>query len=445
MWRDLINECYRVGKGEPDWLNFETACGEGLIENVILYMPDVIWELYFEALQEDEYTISFADEEWNTYKALLYQDKDYDMGFAEEVNRLKSTRKSVTLLKYIGIDKYKINENEIVFPDYAYIPLHILYLQNREFFGLFTHGKKEGYKGEIVIKYGNLLERYDENAVFGYAYEKLTGVNLALLFANYFEEMFSYLGVRVLNPMTGEPEEDEQWEKNIDEYRKRLKDILVDLMTRLLKLPMVFGRILWAEIILQAFSMEERNFINKKMCGGVIYFINNLDILTYMEKKWKEFISEIEYKTEKERRSCLEKAIQNSYNQENVNGNTFESLEKSEIIDCDQFAKAGRLYEAYKREMKAEKQSHQKENSWRLEEVSWMGRWENIKELIEKVIITGKGANTEKKIGKYLKDEIETKPDEKMPIIFIKEDIIRKRKYQDIVQEFLVTALKKDK
>ncbi len=463
-WQDIMEECLKLGNNQPEWIELTGSAGCRVGENIVLYLPDVIWELYYETLQsKGKHTIFFGNKEWKKYEQLLWAERNRDMDFSAEARRLKVTRKSVTLLEFIAIDKYEMDENEITFPDSAYIPFHILYLENKEFFGLFTHGRKKNSSGEIIIKYGNLLNQYDENDIFRYTYEKLTGANLALLFAQYFKEMYSCFGMQVANLMTGEAENDEVWERNIDDNKTRLKNKMMDLMRKMLELPMIFGRILWAEIILQIFSARQQKYIkDNSNPDNILFCIKNKDVLNNIEKSMEEFDHALGYKYERDAEKSLHNTIRWYRAMEESKGESAEDweeimshikFEETFIEGEDKFARASRIYKSYKQEIISERKREKwakegtakEENlflSWKREEINWTGQWSTIKGLIEEIVAEGDDDSIRcAEIGKYLKKGIKKNPERKLPIIFIKEDVIKEPEYQEITEEFLIKAL----
>lgn len=262
MWSEFINTIYMDTKCESTGIyDCSSPRSNTIVKNVMLYVPDIILELYYEyLLGDEEYIIDYADEEWKKYLPLL-QSKHTECSFDSEVGMGKSRRKQVTLLKYIHVDKCKIDENTITFPDSVLIPFFILYLQNEDFFSLFIEGKKNNLKyGKNIIKFGNLLNQYDDNGIYGYTYERLTGVNTALLYANYYISMIDCLGVPVCDyDLKGI--EDEIWKRKQEEYRNQLKKDLLYLLEKIMKFPVIFGRIVWSEIILYSLYFEEIKYI----------------------------------------------------------------------------------------------------------------------------------------------------------------------------------------
>lgn len=313
MWSELINTIYMDVKWESTGIyDCSSPRSNTIVKNTMLYVPDIIWELYYEyLLRDEEYIINYADEEWKKYLPLL-QSKHPECSFDSEVGMGKSRRKRVTLLKYIHVDKCKIDENTITFPDSVLIPFFILYLQNEDFFSLFIEGKKNDLKyGKNIIKFGNLLNQYDDYGIYGYTYERLTGVNTALLYANYYISMIDCLGVPVCDyDLKGR--EDEIWKRNQEAYRCQLKKDLLYLLEKIMKFPVIFGRIVWSEIILYSLYFEEIKYIInnsvvtsppegcvdenyiKKSC--ILSRLKNGDIVEYMSKQIENFIKGIEFK-----------------------------------------------------------------------------------------------------------------------------------------------------
>lgn len=147
-WKEVMKGIYRDVECKPERIFDCALTGSGEItKNAMIYLPDIMWELYLEGLIDDDedYEIDYADEEWKEYSSLLYiydEDEAPEKTFAEKSGMLKSLRSKITLLNFIYPDKCKVEEDYVVFPNYAFIPLYILYLQNKDFLALFTFGDK---------------------------------------------------------------------------------------------------------------------------------------------------------------------------------------------------------------------------------------------------------------------------------------------------------------
>lgn len=143
MWSELINTIYMDMQCESIGIYGCTSLrNDTIVKNAMLYVPDIIRELYYKYLLDDEkYIIDYADEEWKKYSPLL-QNKHPEYSFDSEVGMAKSRRKRVTLLEYIHVDKCKVDENTITFPESVLIPFFILYLQNEDFFRFLFKGGK---------------------------------------------------------------------------------------------------------------------------------------------------------------------------------------------------------------------------------------------------------------------------------------------------------------
>lgn len=447
MWSELINTIYMDTQCESIGIYDCTSLrNDTIVKNAMLYVPDIIWELYYKYLLDDEkYIIDYADEEWKKYSPLL-QNKHPEYSFDSEVGMAKSRRKRVTLLEYIHVDKCKVDENTITFPESVLIPFFILYLQNEDFFSLFIQGRKNDLKyGKNIIKFGNLLNEYDDYGFYGYTYERLTGVNIALLFANYFVKMIDCLGLPVCDyDLKGI--EDEIWERNQKDYKERLKKALLYLLKKMMKFPMIFGRIVWSEIILHSFYVEEikyiigNSFVHSPSKGCVdenyikkscrLYQVRNGDIVEYMSTQIESFIREMEFKGfEAYSRICLYRELNAEIHQK------FDDL----------FQMSNEVYGLYK-ELVIERLNEKKIKKdilWRVKDIKAINQWGKIKKCAEK-IVSKRNKDTimgYEDIGWFVKKDIKNNPHNTIPIIFIMEDIINKKGFEKDVNDFLTQAL----
>lgn len=455
MWTELMNAIYEDAGCEKIYIyDCISAGNETIVKNAMLYLADIIWELYYDYLMEDEeeYYIEYMDEEWKKYIPLLEDGEKSVYSFYQQVGTRKSTRKRVTLLNYIHVDKCTVDEFTASFPDSILIPFFILYLQNRDFFSLFSSGKKYALRyGENTIKFGKILTRYDDFGIYGYLYEKLTGVNLALLFANYFIVMVKCLDLPVRDTQCNKIVEDEEWKRKETEYRCLLKTELIHLLERVIKLPMIFGRILWADIALCALYIEEKKYIVrcshldkepqreenclssdfiKKNCKFV--GLRNADVVEYILERIEALRKEMEFKgAEASMQRYLERIL-----------NAEKNVDK---VSQDRFEMSKEIYAIYKDAVmeRVKDQKVSKYGLWKPKNMEKLSQWESVKRYAEKVI-----SNREEgtiigceNIGTFVNKNIRNKPNDKIPIIFMRDDIIKSEEYAEEVNSFLTQAL----
>lgn len=265
--------------------------------------------------------------------------------------------------------------------------------------------------------------KYDNYHIFRYTYEKLTGVNLALLFANYFIDMTKRVGsLGMFDISKFEIGEDKEWKQNGKVYKEQLKKSLLGLLSEIMILPTVFGRIIWADIILQSLYAEEKKYIYEYNISGVYdlqtvmrfgYSSNAavvVDILNNMEGIRREI------KIERERFNTSE-----------------------EYYTC--FTVSVQYYEAY-REVILEriKNIHQNEK-----DIVIYNQCSEVYNQIRQIISEADKDSLIgwEDIGKYIRKDVKDNPKKQMPVIFIRADIMDNPKYEEIVNEFLTYALVK--
>lgn len=170
-WNDIFEEIYQEAQCVNWYIESPISTVNSCITgNAMLYLPDIKNELYLKFLSDDEGIVDELDGGWADYEELLERDEkknNVDWEVISEIKQKKRSRENVRLLGSINSDNYRVEGKSIIFPNISLAPLYILYAQNSEFFKLFTYQKNGEKQGDIVIKYGYLLEQYDESEILG--------------------------------------------------------------------------------------------------------------------------------------------------------------------------------------------------------------------------------------------------------------------------------------
>lgn len=441
-WNDIFEEIYQEAQCVNWYIESPISTVNSCITgNAMLYLPDIKNELYLKFLSDDEGIVDELDGGWADYEELLERDEkknNVDWEVISEIKQKKRSRENVRLLGSINSDNYRVEGKSIIFPNISLAPLYILYAQNSEFFKLFTYQKNGEKQGDIVIKYGYLLEQYDESEILGYAYEKLTGINLALLFANYYVDIVKILGVKIYDCALVDIVEDRDWQAERLELKNQIKNKMLKLLKELMGCPMVLGRVWWADIILQSLyvSMKKHmqvNVIEQGQKKGLLW-MKNEDIVMYLLKQISTVMAEMQGEREEEKQiKALERRLF---------GKNPKPDDAGEKI---QFERIKELYEVYN-DVLQDKMKDQGEKVWSNNRIMQTNSWEAVEKYIRKIITPEEDESMVgcEDIGYYVKDEAKKKSDEKLPIIFIKDSLMQMKDKNENGEEFWESIYKQD-
>lgn len=346
----------------------------------------------------------------------------------EKKTGLNALRNGLKLLDYIEPSKYELDGDSAIYvPENGLIALHILYLQNSDFLTMLKNPRKNIHHYKNVIEFGKLFDNYNEANIYGYVYERLTGVNIALLFGNYYKKMVKYVSLKEIavhsfvtdseRTVKGQYTDNRWYESGLSECMERLQERLEKLLTEIMKMSITFGRIIFADIILQLICIYVERYINPYMVtfmGTEIVYagISNRTVSEYMFE---------------------------------IIGDVVEMLKEPETLS--RLERSNILYDELKKEIEIYLDKEEKTiDLWKEVEEGEYNNWEYISYEMKKIIRRReKGvlvSHTD--LGKYVKEEIKRKKDEpnaKLPVIFIDEGIIESRENEESACRFLKCAL----
>lgn len=274
---------------------------------------DIMWEQYFLQVARTPYVADFCEEYvedrspeeeeksiedlelYQSYKGLLKIDENkHDDSFDFiGVNAGKKKIISNNFCNSLGWEyEYDKKKKTVTMPDKKFLALHILFLQNSDFIELFCNKNRSNIKQEKkneknIIYFGNKLEDYNNGTQYGYLYEKLTGVNLALLFMNYYVIFVNEINCPVNEKIdisrgiwkTGDSERNSII---LERKKKEIKECLREILLEIIDLPTVYQRIFKADKIL--FQAYKEMVIYKKtgVRGNDTYKVS------FCESEWTE-------------------------------------------------------------------------------------------------------------------------------------------------------------
>lgn len=448
IWRDKknIKESTVINMDDSTWVE--------------LYFQDIMWELYFEDIvdkdADDYFELDCLDETLREYEPLMWRDKKNSepcKTFVETVNRLKGMSSGIKLLDCFERKNYKVDKDNYVIriPDGTLIAFHILFLQNMDFIRFMKSPQSKQrllceYKN--IIKYGKLLDKYNEINVYGYVYERLTGVNIALLFSNYYEKMIKYFEFgQIAIYYRREPDgtvakevhilSKRKPKQRILESKQKLQTKLEELLAEILRFSMVFGRVILADIILS------------NMCNDFDKYVENSDNPGYIEASY-EYIEEklfenIEYISRKLKKyfAINKNGEIRVYEEEGITEWLLGEDVEEKCMSLYIIRNPNVMYDTVKKEivdrLKNEKKIYK---LWKEIETGEYNNWGHIQKEIRKANESHQAIHTAyNNLGKFVKKEIKEQPYEKMPIIFINDEIVTDDENKESINLFLKCAL----
>lgn len=306
-------------------------------EKIIQYI-DIMWAAYIAKYTGEAYDANFCDEYLEEYSEEDEKKNREDMKLLESYqniiddsitdsknnerhcsekhqNIIENSPKSteVDFLACVGRNQKIINKEIfssvlgweynydktkkiVTIPNRKFFAWHILYLFDTDFINLFRSKNKKNKEQEErnkknVITYGEKLQKYCNGTQYGYLYEKLTGVNLALVFMNYYmkireqykkivESQYKIIDDNEKNTACSEDsfekcyeivletqgrvvrgsQQVKKWKKKVNEEitgeLEKTRRLLQEVMEKLLEQPMAYVRIYKASKDLEKISME---------------------------------------------------------------------------------------------------------------------------------------------------------------------------------------------
>lgn len=271
MLREIIEKTIQEIKEEGGAYDIEIFCIEAIWKWYIIEYDEKPYVANFSDMDE-EITEELIEENLKNLKRLeeyefLMKDGKREM-FLRDVGLRNGMKKNNGFCNMLGWGYKKQGEGRYVLPNEKFFALHILFLQNSDFISLFNIKNKKELSVQLkneksVIRYGRLLDKCKDGVSYGYIYEALTGVNLALLFMNYYVIYVQHLK-RILkntHPMcavgVGEdfrferlPKSEEQRYINniqMEKVKENLKYYLFSVLKEVLDIPFAYARIFWAD------------------------------------------------------------------------------------------------------------------------------------------------------------------------------------------------------
>ena len=226
--------------------------------------------------------------------------KEFRKNYGQKIGN-RSSRKFKNSLNW----KYKaIPEDKIEIPNAKFWALHFLFLKSEEFLSLFCDkGKKDEKKCkermEQILYFASELEKFDNGEIsYAFVYEKLTGINVALIVSDYLKKIFDEIYYE-LNPckivIVGDEGKTEiLQEERCEFYEKRYKDLEYEgkwiienvtkrLLSAIIEIEMPYTRIAWVNRIFYNVYVglvkmkEQRNYRNtewrKEYTEECIYYV----------------------------------------------------------------------------------------------------------------------------------------------------------------------------
>ena len=162
------------------------------------------------------------------------------------------------------------SDRKIVIPNEKFWALHFLFLKSEEFISLFCDKRKDSQEKNVermeqVLYFASEVERFDNEEIsYAFVYEKLTGINVALVVADYLKMIFDKIYFS-LNPckhiIVGCEGKEKKLREGICEFdRKRSVDLFYEgrraiesvtkrLLWAIIKVEMPYTRIAWVNRI----------------------------------------------------------------------------------------------------------------------------------------------------------------------------------------------------
>lgn len=162
------------------------------------------------------------------------------------------------------------SDRKIIIPNEKFWALHFLFLKSEEFVSLFCNKRKDSQEKDVermeqVLYFASEVEKFDNEEIsYAFVYEKLTGINVALVVSDYLKIIFDEIYFP-LNPcmhiIVGYEGEKKKLPEKICEFdRKRSDDLLYEgrraiesvtkrLLWAIIKVEMPYTRIAWVNRI----------------------------------------------------------------------------------------------------------------------------------------------------------------------------------------------------
>ena len=243
---------------------------------------DAMWENYLMEYEKDGAYISdygIDDEKTQKkeidivslkkYKDIIKTSKKGDAREMDFMSYVGVNRKYVINDKFVKLVGWKYgydsNSKTVEIPNEKFLAWHILYIQEEDFTKLFRNSKSKTNRIQIeedknnILRFGLVLEKYNKYAQYGYVYEKLTGVNLALVFIFYYIKFREYyrktlcsreypdeaedIVVTLAKMRDNIMEEKAENEKNIDKNFEKVRSMMKKILKAYVRIPYAYTRV----------------------------------------------------------------------------------------------------------------------------------------------------------------------------------------------------------